>query len=296
MGGLGNQMFQYSYARFLQETYGEELFFDTSEYQTYKVRNFSLSNLRLIDGIKDISEANLTKTEIKLLKVNQKIYRYGQRAYKKIFNTDQIGEKNFTKKSMKGLYYTFDRQYYPLVQTKKRIKSVYGYFPSDKYFNDLELVIKEELKVKTPLSDCAENILYDILSCNAVGVSIRWGKDYKDSNLNLCNEDYYYRGMDQVASEIENPTFYIFSDMIEDIKVQFNFKYPVKYVGNLQDYESLQLLYSCKHFVIANSSFSWWGAFLSSNQDKMIIAPSQWFIDSKKIPDIYNEKMTILDI
>ncbi|MFD1772527.1 alpha-1,2-fucosyltransferase [Paenibacillus rhizophilus] len=295
-GGLGNQIFQYAYARFIQEMYNEPLFFDTTAYKKYKIRNFSLFNLNISKEIQDIQFSGLNKYDFVRLKIHQKIYRAYQRFYKLTFERDATGERNFLKYSRKGLYFTFDRQYYSSIKVDKRIKCIYGYFQSERYFENIKNEIKTELKVITKPSEKAQFYLNEILSSNAIGVSIRCGEDYINSHLNVCSKEYYYKGMEIIASKVKNPVFYIFSDNINVVKEFYNFKYPVKFIDNLPDYESLRLLYSCKHFVIANSSFSWAGAYLSDNEQKIIVAPSKWYKNSLRNPDIYLKSMILVEV
>src|SRR5690606_10452579 len=150
---------------------------------------------------------------------------------------------------------------------------------------------------KVPPTEKEIKLLNEIKEKNAVGVSIRLGDDYTNSpNLNVCNIDYYYRAMDLIYNNNSNVVFYIFSDRIDRVKEKFNFKYPVQYVNGFNDYQSLRLLYTCKHFVISNSSFSWWGAYLSENSNKIIVAPSKWYNHLSEKPDIYFDNMTLIDV
>ena len=108
-------------------------------------------------------------------------------------------------------------------------------------------------------------------SCNSVGVSIRASKTpdnpkVKDNvELGFIKKDYYYEGMKRIADSIESPVFFIFADDIETVKREYNFPFPVNYVLPGGSSEGMRLLYNCRHFVIANSTFSWWGAYLSEN-------------------------------
>lgn len=124
-------------------------------------------------------------------------------------------------------------------------------------------------------------------------------------SLAVCTEYYYQKGMDYIASNTENPVFYIFSNTHSDlewIKNNYQFDYPVKYVDlNNPDYEEIRLMYNCKHFVISNSTFSWWGSYLSSSPNKIVVAPD---IFKRKEPeevfkdmncnDVYRDDMVII--
>ncbi|MFC3884668.1 alpha-1,2-fucosyltransferase [Bacillus songklensis] len=296
LGGLGNQMFCYAFARSLQLENNEELFLDCGVYNRYKVRDYSLNMLNIPDTIKNSSEVKRRVVSNGYLNLSQKLYHVFFKIKKVSLRTDKIGESVFQLLGEKGLYYNLDRYYYPIVESKKEFKYTYGYFQSEKYFRGHKELIKKELKVRIQPTNKEKELLEDIKSNDAVGISIRWGKDYRNSPLNICNKEYYYKAMDIIAEKIEEPTFYIFSDCIEDVVKDFDFKYPVRYIEGFKDYESLRLLYTCKHFIIANSSFSWWGAYLSENNQKIVIAPSKWYKDSTKRPDIYLDDMVLIDV
>ena len=161
--------------------------------------------------------------------------------------------------------------------------------------------IKKELHVRKEPSDKNKEKIEELQQCNAVCVHIRRG-DYvsneKNRALVVCDETYYKRGMEYIAERVENSVFYIFSDNLQEInwiKENYHFDYNVQYIElNNLDYEELRLMYQCKHFIIANSTFSWWGAYLSANEDKVIIAPATWNKDYSGQIDVYTKSMILL--
>ena len=111
---------------------------------------------------------------------------------------------------------------------------------------------------------------------------IRRGDYLLDKNLSLfttCTHDYYYKAEALIAEKSFSPTFFIFSDDIEWVKKNIPFNHPVVFVtdSNLTDYQELMLMSACKHNIIANSTFSWWGAWLNNNTEKIVITPQKWF-------------------
>lgn len=296
MGGLGNQMFQIAFAKAVALEIGEEIFIDTSAYKKYKIRNYSASNLYIDNSIKNIEAANITLAYKGYLNLSQKIYRIFQKI---IMRSLKRGEAPYKLLSYFGLYYNFDVFYYslPSLSFKRKIKCIYGYFQSEKYFEKYKELIKNEMKVKTSMTTREKRYFKEIKDNNSVAVSMRLGDDYvKSKSLNVCNDDYYYKAMDSLYNKNPNVVFYIFSDNIERAKKNYNFKYPVKYIENFNDYESLRLMYTCKHFIISNSSFSWWGAYLSDNNEKTILSPNKWYNQSIEPPDIYFDKMVLIDV
>lgn len=297
IGGLGNQMFEIAFARMLSLEFDEKIYLDLSVYKKYKIRNFSLSNFNISSSFEDIEDANLTILNKFYLKLTQKTYHAYQKIVKVITKSDRLGKKPYDKLTKNGLYYNFDVYYYYESKNNNKIKCLYGYFQSEKYFKKYEKQIIEELKVKIPPKDREKVLLDEIKSCNAVGISMRLGDDYvKSSLLNVCGKDFYHQGMEYIYNKNKDAVFYIFSDDIDRAKKQYKFKHPIRYIEGFKDYESLRLLYSCKHFVISNSSFSWWGAYLSNNSDKIVVAPNKWYNNSRENPDIYLEDMVLIDV
>ncbi|RUR38708.1 alpha-1,2-fucosyltransferase [Clostridium perfringens] len=297
IGGLGNQMFEVAFARMLALEFNEKIYLDCSVYDKYKIRNFSLSHLNISEYIDYIENANLKKYEKIYLKISQKIYHIYQKFIKIIKNNDRIGEEPYKLLMKYGLIYNFDVYYYNFINNNNKIKCLYGYFQSEKYFKKYKNNIIKELKVKTNATELERELIEEIKKNNSVGVSIRLGDDYiNSSELNVCNKEFYYKGMDYIYNKNKDSIFYIFSDDVDRVKNLFEFKYPVKFIEGFKDYQSLRLLYSCKNFIISNSSFSWWGAYLSENKDKLIVAPSKWYNSSKERPDIYYEEMITINI
>ena len=113
--------------------------------------------------------------------------------------------------------------------------------------------------------------------CNTVSIHIRRG-DYKKYNFFLPIS-YYERAIEYIKNKIEDPIFLVFSDDIQWVKTHVKFEDEVFFVSQekLEDYEELILMSKCKHNIIANSSFSWWGAWLNTNDKKIVIGPNRWF-------------------
>lgn len=296
MGGLGNQMFQIAFARTLSLEFNEPIYLDCNVYKKYKIRNFSLNNLYIHTKLYNFDEVHLNYMYKIYLRFTQKFYHVYQKIIRILTRSDRIGITNYSNFSQFGLYYNFDRYYYNSKKTDKKIKCIYGYFQSEKYFLKYKDQIREELKVKTPLTKKEREILQTIKSCNSVAVSIRIGDDYLTSKaLNVCTYEYYYKAMDFLYSENRNISFFIFSDDVNRVKKKFKFDYPVKYIEGFNDYESLRLMYNCKDFIVSNSSFSWWGAYLSDNINKKVIAPARWYNNSSDRPDIFIDNMIIIE-
>ena len=129
-----------------------------------------------------------------------------------------------------------------------------------------------------------KELLNNIENNNSVSIHIRRG-DYLNKNnfdkfANICNEKYYLNAINYIEKNIENPKYFVFSDDIEYCKYLFKEINNIFYVQNNKgkdSYWDMFLMSKCKHNIIANSSFSWWGAFLNSNNNKIVLAPNKWF-------------------
>lgn len=291
-GGLGNQMFIYAFSRMLQEFYKEPIWLNTYELEynrggstkrAYALDCFTLNrNCRLLNNIeKNAYEAVL---QYKRRNINEEVYN----------------QADYTKLVQNGLY-TSDAifHFYDFAESKKPIKFTDGYFMSWKYFEKIKHKLKKEFCIKIPPSRENEQLLDVIKKQNAVCVHIRRG-DYVSTSYNrtnnICTESYYQKAMAYIKKRTKDPVFYVFSNSKTDItwiKRHYNFeKYNVHYVElENKDYEELRLMQNCKHFIIANSTFSWWAQYLCDNSKKIVVAPYPWLNvpDRKKkwIRDIY---------
>ena len=303
MAGMGNQMFEYAYARALSLEYEEKLvinpyFMTLAGVGAGRRKYFNNVLLRL----------NISQEAVMLSK--GKGYWYGipdiigfvfLRKLKK--GRWLHGKQNFSQMNKRGKYYTDDCfTFYESNRSNRKVKKVIGYYQSEQYFEKYKDTICGELKVAEEPTEKNRRLLQEIDACNAVCVHIRRG-DYvsnqKNKGLVVCDEKYYQTAMECIARQTQDPVFYVFSDNnkeIKWIKEHYHFEnYNVKYVMlNNPDYEELRLMYHCKHFIIANSTFSWWGAYLSENNQKIVIAPKVWNKEYCNRVDVYTTNMILL--
>ena len=302
MAGMGNQMFEYAYARSLSLQYHEKLeinpYFMTLAGVGAGRKKYFNNVLSYLNLPEDISYVNKGKGYLHGVPDIAEFV-----ALRKYHNGSKLhGEQQFQQMCEKGKIYTDDCfTYYPYADNHAKVKKVIGYYQSESYFELYKDQIKKELHVKKEPSDKNKEKMEELQQCNAVCIHIRRG-DYvsneKNKALVVCDESYYKRGMKYIAGRVENPVFYIFSDNLQEInwiKENYHFDYNVQYIElNNPDYEELRLMYQCKHFIIANSTFSWWGAYLSANEDKVIIAPATWNKDYSGQIDVYTKSMILL--
>ena len=159
-----------------------------------------------------------------------------------------------------------------------------GYWQSEKYFKEIEPIIRKEFTLRAPLSD--KSVLFEQEIMNKEGaVSLHVRRDEMVSNKRIndwhgvCSVDYYKAAIATIANKVKNPHFFIFSDDPVWTKENIIPNFPATYMPYNADHpeEDLILMSRCRHHVIANSSFSWWGAWLNPRQEKVVIGPKQWF-------------------
>lgn len=310
-GGLGNQLFQYAAARRISYKNNAKLVLD--KWNGFKndpyERVYSLDNFNIKEY--QISEKSVNKYLQKGV-TYRKILRYLNR---KNLLTGIIN-KLYLKQIAIGIPYIvertlgFDKDIFNL----KLRKTCYidGYWASEKYFHDIKDIIYDDLKIIKPISD--KNLFYSklILSSNSISLHIRRlhhysasGKKVDNSNVPLFSPaplEYYRNAIKYLSNIVNAPHFFIFSDDIVWAKREFKFPVRMTYIehdSESKDYEELWLMSQCKHNIIANSTFSWWGAWLNRNHKKVVIAPKMWFSDPTKnsevkFEDLYPKEWIIL--
>ena len=182
-----------------------------------------------------------------------------------------------------GLYYTSNPYSMPEIQESRGTKHIYAYAQTPDAISGIEDELREAFAVRAQPS--AENaaLLSEINSCNAVCLHIRRGDYSLYPAYQVCDEAYYTEAVCQAVASLSSPVFYVFSNTREDIqwiKDHYHFDADVRYVElENPDYEELRLMMRCNHFIISNSTFSWWAAVLSSRcaDAKRVWAPARWF-------------------
>ena len=164
-----------------------------------------------------------------------------------------------------------------------------GWWQSEKYFLDIEPAIRRELRIRPEHLKNTDRVLETMRRTRAVSVHFRRGDYVGLEKFEMQNPfDYYSRALDDMASHVENATFFVFSDDIAWVKNHWKTSHRTVCVsenGVLSNLEDLHLMQNCEHHIIANSTFSWWGAWLNPSASKRIIAPQRWFNDDHDYSD-----------
>ena len=288
MGGLGNQMFQYAFSRELAKMYGENVYYDIDSYSSDKLRSLALYNLS-VQELPNWNEA-FTKSERNKIIREQKVYRVIQRIMRALHRSDRVGERLYNKYLKKGRYYNFDPYFYSLPKLNSYNKFAYGYFQGEPYFRNVIQEIKQAFIVSKPI-DNEFYILKHIESCNSVCIHLRVGdyKDPKNKRFDVLTPEYVIRGIDYIKKHVENPVFFLFTNDPVAVKAQYNIEQAI-FVNGFKDYQDMRLMMSCKHFIISNSTFSWWASYLADNQNKLIIVPEKWRNNQETEPALMNCK------
>jgi hypothetical protein len=156
---------------------------------------------------------------------------------------------------------------------------IYGYFSKIEYINEIRKELQRDIQLKDGFSQKASSYLDSIATAkNAIGVSIRYGKDYRNLGWPICSQDYYRSAMNRIQRERGECKFFIFSDELKTVIDEKWFEnYDIEYVVGCPVTENFMLLKSCNDFVISNSSFSWWAAWLSENPKRIVYAPDKFY-------------------
>lgn len=278
IGGLGNQMFQYAFYEAIKEQYGDAAV-DVNSFDNYNLHNGY--ELERIFGVKCKYSDKLTVEKLKDNKSD-----FFSKLRRKI-----IGTK-------KSYYIEKDYSYDSDVFNLKLKKDLYfdGFWQTEKYFKHISNSIRNKLSFKE--IDSGENmkILNRINNTESVSIHVRRGDYYSNPNAfkkhgGICEIEYYNMAINIIKNKIKNPMFFIFSDDIEWVKkyININNKVMVDLNTASESYRDMQLMSNCKYNIIANSTFSWWGAWLNDHKNKIVIAPKKWFnydINTKDvIPD-----------
>jgi len=281
LGRLGNHLFIYAYARALQLKHGHRnILIDVSS-----VRHNSLAAYALPEEVSFTAERRVEQ-QLNFLQRTALSYHA-----KKTAGMNQNQRFCFEKKQARlfnllGLMICANG-YLPLKGRRKDML-LYGYFQSEKFFGEIRQTLLEDLVPIDPPPPKNEPLLQKIDQTQSVCVSIRRGDFLGNPWHEVCTMDYFAKAMDVMAQKVQNPVFFIFSDDVDWLKTNAQFKYPVFFEdGTDPDYEKLRMMSRCKHFVLSNSSFSWWAQYLSTHPGKVVAAPDRWY--ATPVPcDVYH--------
>lgn len=259
-GGLGNQMFQYALYRYL-EPYNDKVYLNISDYKVHNHhQGFELERVFGINGPYIASESkNAVKANSVIIRSLQKLLRARICASTEYYEHKEIS----------------------FIAPEKINTDVYlvGFWQNVKYIEPVKDQLIKDFAFRKELDEKNKQFLKSISEENTVSVHVRRGDYLKAGGLaGVCDEEYYSRAFDQIASKVKNAKFVFFSDDINWCKEKFGHLNSafVDWNSGENSYIDMQLMSLCKHNIIANSTFSWWGAFLNTNAEKIVVCPKIW--------------------
>lgn len=294
--GLGNQLFQFSHGLALQLRHGGRLIFDRR-----LIRN-DPSKANALREITDIGPDGLVDSL-----VSSALRYYAGiciRIVRSLLGRTDRGARLLARL---GVRHEFDTRHLELeCATKLPFIYLHGYWMSEKYFAFAADRVRSSIHLSRAIRPQTRDFASQIGSTNSVAVHVRRGDYLSDrwrNKLEVCTGEYYERAVTIIQEQVEHPTFYVFSNSLEDMHwVRDNYRFlpegTVFVPPGASDVEHFALMATCRHFIIANSTFSWWASYLCNNPGKVVVAPSPWNRNVWDRTDIYclNWKIVELDL
>lgn len=269
IGGLGNQLFQYAAARALALRHGAQVKLDLSGFESYGLRRYELDSYSIAASI-------ATPDELAAIDARQPTGALLDRLLSRL--------RPRPAQHYREPHFHYDpelaRQALPIFMD--------GYWQSERYFADAADVIRRDLTPRDALEPNNAAVAAEIGQVNAVSLHVRRGDYVSNSHTNayhgVCSLDYYRAAVAHIRSTVAEPHLFVFSDDHDWTRENLKLDLPTTYViANSADrgFRDMQLMSLCRHHVIANSSFSWWGAWLNPSPEKIVVAPALWFAASE---------------
>ena len=267
-GGIGNQLFQYATARRLAHVHNTELKLDLSLLADDKLRIYELNHFNICAQTADNNDFLLLKKNM----LSKKIRTYLKGLFQGKNVLTVVREKHFP----------FDETVLALADNTF---FEFGYWQTEKYFKDIKHILQQELTLKDNLSTQSNEVALRIQNTpNTVCLHVRRG-DYVSNPLTnsvhgTCSLQYYQKALQLIEQKYPELNLFVFSDDPEWTCANIQSNHPMVFVnhnGAETAYEDLHLMSLCQHNIIANSSFSWWGAWLNQNPEKIVCYPNPWF-------------------
>lgn len=300
-GRCGNQMFEYAIARKLQilNNNKDDIIFNTHYILSKAEVGEYWENALQYFNIVKVYEEDIT---------NKSIYKYGKKMQKIIM---KVYEKIFSKLPVKrnvkwkiqicfqpvmnkiGLY-TACHGIGKIGKSIYKDKFVTGIYENRQWFDDIRDILVEELTPKEKVLQKNEKVLKIIQEKESVCLSVRRGDFVGTALRDVCTEEYYIKAIKKMKDIVPNAVFIVFSDDINWVKD--NYKFMEDFIfedGNDPIYEKFRLMYSCKHFIMSNSTFCWWAQYLCKNEKKKVVSPIRWMNESGYEDFIENEWVKI---
>lgn len=304
-GRLGNQLFQYAFARKLKQLRGEKDDFvfnfgfvvnagSVEEHFEDNLQYFKIEPYVVFSGELERRYCNLhQRFTLDLMKLLCRAKHTDLHHLKK-----------------KGYYHQLDRLGIVISREDETDQSfevpftgsvvTMGRFMIPTYYNDIKAILQKEFEPKQPILNVNKGLYQQICTTQSVCVHIRRGDYLSDAfkkDFFVCDEEYFRRAISLMSEKVNNPTFVFFSDDVDWVKATFHIEAPCMYErSDDPSWEALRLMYSCKHFIISNSTFSWWAQYLCRNENKIVISPNRWFANPEWKSYLIQEDFIKIDV
>lgn len=261
-GGLGNQMFQYAVGRHLSLKHQVPLILEAYAYHLDDLRDYGLG------GFQIDADVQFAKTSGQLRSIYSKVNR-------------KLAPFPLWPRSLLTEILDIKFTYTAEILNSPKLCYLAGYWQCGRYFLEISDQIRKDFQLAHPLSAGAQTVMARIEKSNTISLHVRRG-DYVESPnfLGTCSAEWYETTMAMMAAEVDTPKFFVFSDDLEWARANLPTTWPIEFVfldGDNRDCEDIHLMSLCRHHIIANSTFSWWGAWLNPDPNKRVIAPKNWF-------------------
>jgi len=264
-GGLGNQMFQYAFGKTIaiKNNQSLKLHFTNALFGTQRFYELDIFNISAtIATINDLQKLGIIRNRV----INRLLYLFDER-YKIQLNKHIVTQR-----------YPYD--YDPSYLSLKNNAYIQGFWGDERYFKGIENIIRKEFTSKKELDEKNKKILRQIQLSPSVSIHVRRG-DYVTSKRNIPQKfiglDYYIDSIKKIKMLMPNSAFFVFSDDItwckKNLKQILNNVHFIDHNEGKDSYKDIILMSACKHNIIANSTFSWWGSWLNQNVNKIVICP-----------------------
>lgn len=277
-GGLGNQMFQYALYRKLNA-----------------IGNQTLCNIKFFDAPLYGKHFELEEVfdNVNLKFDDEDFFNERKKSYKKNYTTKESRTKNYEELETNVFFLEKGHSEYDSRVYQLKNSAIMGYWQTEKYFRDISDIIRKDFAFKKGENKLHE-LIQQIRTCNSVSVHFRRG-DYLLPENNkmfggICTDRYYEDAISYMQKKMNDIKWVFISDDIEWVRSNYKFDDAVYITENMFDeyknWYDMCIISNCKHNIIANSSFSWWGAWLNNNSNKIVVAPSKW-LNGEDTPDVW---------
>ncbi len=278
IGGIGNQMFQYAAIRALSLARQVPFSLDISEFTDYKLhQGFEL------ERVFDCPIRIASKEEV----FERLDWQYSP------FMRRLLARPVMSVFRRRNIVFEPHFNHWSGIDDVPADSYLVGYWQSEKYFREVAQAIRTDFTFKSSLNLRNAEIVEQIKSTNAVSLHVRRGDYLQNPKVRathgVCQLEYYRLAIQYVAARVQRPVFFIFSDDMGWVKKNLRIDFHCEYVDHnqgVESYNDMRLMSLCQHHIIANSSFSWWGAWINSRSDKIVVAPKRWLAGAVNTSDV----------